>query len=105
MESKNIQGDQILKTTQIIPTRAEEVDIIKGAHNTSSIDATQKNASDADPDSKSGNISQETENLSTREEEKNTIHHLIENSENNDHHAADPNTGQGTHHNEGRRWL
>jgi len=103
MESKNIQGDQIPKSPQIIPTRTDEVDIIKGAHDTSSIDATQKNASEVDFGTGSANIPLETATPSPREEEKNTIHHLIENSENHDHHAASPLTGQGTHHNEGRR--
>ncbi len=102
MESQNTQGDQIPKSNQIIPTRTDEVDIIKGANDTSSIDATQKNVSEVELGTESVNISLETITLSPREEEKNTIHHLIENSENHDHHAASPSTGQGTHHNEGR---
>ena len=103
MESQNTQGDQIPKSTQIIPTRTDEVDIIKGANDTSSIDATQKNVDEIDLGNESVNISSETATILPREEERNTIHNLIENSENHDHHAASPSTGQGTHHNEGRR--
>jgi hypothetical protein len=38
-----------------------------------------------------------------RVEQQGTIHDLIDNSNRHNHHAADDETGIGTHHNEGRR--
>ncbi|TCC88066.1 PRC-barrel domain containing protein [Pedobacter frigiditerrae] len=41
-----------------------------------------------------------TASMAGREEEKNTIHQMVENSYQNDLHAADEQTGVNTHHNE-----
>jgi sporulation protein YlmC with PRC-barrel domain len=52
---------------------------------------------------RSGINTQNQHTATGRSEQQQTIHDLIDNSERNDHHAAAPESGSNTHHNEGRK--